>query len=190
MSLVACYPGAPVVSESAFDAGDSDYIADVIIGADDPAQALLSFRHDARRAELQAFAVQYVDNETAKANYYRDYARMVRLACRVAAWQLQLRQISMPQSRKAPAGKADARSIKENTDLVGYIDQHVRLMKAGSVFKAPCPFHDDKTPSFCVWPDGHWKCFGCQEGGDIFDFVMLWHKVDFKGALEILSGGS
>ena len=191
MSLTACYPGSPVVSApTAFDAGDVDYIADAILGSDDPRGKLDFFRHDARRADLKAFAAEYVDNETVVPAYHRDYARMVRLACRVAAWHLSPRQAATPQDHKAQVRKADARSIKENTDLVAYIDQHIRLVKAGAVFKAPCPFHDDRTPSFCVWPDGHWKCFGCQEGGDIFSFVMLWHKVDFKGALEILTGGS
>jgi DNA primase len=54
--------------------------------------------------------------------------------------------------------------------------------------KIHCPFHEDKTPSFHVYPgDGGWFCHGaCQKGGSIYDFAMLWWRVDFKRAKERL----
>jgi DNA primase len=80
--------------------------------------------------------------------------------------------------------------IKARLDVIGLISQYVpALQKAGRIYKAPCPFHNEKTPSFVVYPDsGIWKCFGaCAEGGDIFKFVMKHENVDFRTALHMLA---
>lgn len=80
--------------------------------------------------------------------------------------------------------------IKARIDLVTYIQSHVpSLKKSGRHFKACCPFHNEKTPSFVVNPQTQrWHCYGaCAEGGDLFTFYEKLNHVDFKEALKALA---
>ncbi len=78
--------------------------------------------------------------------------------------------------------------VKDRLDITEYIGRHVHLQKSGRYFKGLCPFHTEKTPSFFVFPDNQrWHCFGCGEGGDIFNFVMAYEGLDFRTALEELA---
>jgi len=77
--------------------------------------------------------------------------------------------------------------IKERLDLAEIVGRQVQLQKAGRNLKGLCPFHNEKTPSFFVFPDTQrWRCFGCGKGGDIFTFVMEYEGWDFRTALEEL----
>ena len=78
--------------------------------------------------------------------------------------------------------------VRQATDVVALIREFLPLKKAGSTFKALCPFHKEKTPSFTVNPERQiFKCFGCGEGGDVFSFIMKMENVDFPEALRILA---
>ncbi len=83
----------------------------------------------------------------------------------------------------------DIDDIKAKLDIVEVISSYVALHKAGRNYKAVCPFHSEKTPSFFVFPDRQsWHCFGsCATGGDLFTFVMKKNNVDFSQALQILA---
>ncbi len=79
--------------------------------------------------------------------------------------------------------------VKQKTDIIDVIGQYATLKKAGRTFKALCPFHSEKTPSFVVYPDeGTWHCFGaCSTGGDVFAFLMKKENIDFGEALRRLA---
>ena len=79
--------------------------------------------------------------------------------------------------------------LKDATDLEKVVSEYVPdLQRSGSSFKACCPFHDEKTPSFYVHPDrGFYHCFGCGAGGDVIKFIQEIEKVDFVMSLEMLA---
>ncbi len=78
--------------------------------------------------------------------------------------------------------------IKERLSIVDVISSYLTVEKAGKNYKAKCPFHNEKTPSFSVSPDkGIYYCFGCGAKGDIFSFVEHFEGINFLGALKILA---
>lgn len=78
--------------------------------------------------------------------------------------------------------------VKQKTDIIDIISQHVTLTKAGRTFRALCPFHSEKHPSFYVYPEQQsWHCFGCNTGGDAFSFIMKKQNIDFGEALKQLA---
>jgi DNA primase len=81
--------------------------------------------------------------------------------------------------------------VKSKIDIVDLVSETgVKLRHAGKNYTGFCPFHENKhTPAFVVWPEsGTWRCFGqCNEGGDIFKFIMKREGLDFKDALQKLA---
>ena len=78
--------------------------------------------------------------------------------------------------------------IQSSLDILDIVREKVKLRRAGRSYMGLCPFHNEKTPSFHVYPDTQsYYCFGCHNGGNIFSFVMKSEGLDFKQALELLA---
>ncbi|MDP7628793.1 MAG: DNA primase, partial [SAR202 cluster bacterium] len=82
-----------------------------------------------------------------------------------------------------------ADDVKSRLDVLDVVSGYVALQKSGRNYKAICPFHNEKTPSFVVNPERQsWRCFGaCATGGDVISFVMQWEKLDFGEAIRMLA---
>ncbi|MCA9397347.1 DNA primase [candidate division WWE3 bacterium] len=82
----------------------------------------------------------------------------------------------------------DVTRVKDATDLVQFFGEYTNLNKAGKNFKGTCPLHQEETPSFFLRPErGLWYCFGCQKGGDVFNFLMEKEHLTFGEALQLLA---
>lgn len=78
--------------------------------------------------------------------------------------------------------------IKSRLDIIDVVSQYVQVKRVGRNFKALCPFHSEKTPSFVISPEKQiCHCFGCNKGGDIFTFIQEVEGVEFTEALQILA---
>ena len=83
---------------------------------------------------------------------------------------------------------ASIESLKQTIDIVDVIGNYIELKKAGANYKANCPFHGEKTPSFVVSPAKQiYHCFGCGAGGDAIRFVMDFEKLNYPEAIEKLA---
>src|SRR5438034_7279856 len=79
-------------------------------------------------------------------------------------------------------------TIKAKIDVVEEIGLVVALQKSGKALKGLCPFHNERTPSFYVFAETQtWRCFGCNEGGDVFSFVQKQQGLDFRETLHYLA---
>jgi DNA primase len=89
----------------------------------------------------------------------------------------------------ASVSTVDAKEqIKRAVDIVDLIGDYAPLRREGRGYKAICPFHDDSRPSLQVNPERQsWKCWVCNVGGDIFDFIMKREGVEFREALSMLA---
>jgi DNA primase len=79
-----------------------------------------------------------------------------------------------------------AEGVKNTVDIIDVIPWYIPSLKqSGRTFRGCCPFHQEDTPSFVVFPDRQtWRCFGeCHTGGDVFTFVMKMEKLDFSQVL-------
>lgn len=83
----------------------------------------------------------------------------------------------------------DVELVKSKIDIVDFLSEYIQLKRAGRNFKALCPFHSEKTPSFIVSPERQsWHCFGaCSQGGDVISFLEKWENLEFVEALKILA---
>lgn len=81
-----------------------------------------------------------------------------------------------------------ADEIKAKLDIVDIVGEYLSLKAVGSNFRAVCPFHNEKTPSFMVSPDKQiWHCFGCGKGGDLISFIKEMEGLEFVEALKLLA---
>lgn len=91
----------------------------------------------------------------------------------------------------SPGGRikdSDVETVRERTDIVQLISEYVPLKKSGREFRGPCPFHQEKEPSFYVNPaKGVYFCFGCKASGGVFNFVMQLEGLNFTEAVERLA---
>lgn len=79
----------------------------------------------------------------------------------------------------------DVQRVKEASDIVNVVSNHVELKKAGTNYKGLCPFHQEKSPSFMVNPSLQiYKCFGCGRGGDVLSFIQEIDRLNFPEALK------
>ena len=82
----------------------------------------------------------------------------------------------------------DIERLRSTVSIVDVVGQFVSLRKVGRNWVGLCPFHAEKTPSFNVREEtGRYKCFGCDQSGDVFTFVQQHEHLDFVGAVEFLA---
>ena len=82
----------------------------------------------------------------------------------------------------------DVQRVRDASDIVRVVGEHLTLKPKGREFVGLCPFHDDKNPSMCVIPAKQiFHCFVCGSGGDVFTFVQKYHSMDFRESLEFLA---
>lgn len=102
-------------------------------------------------------------------------------------WERKFFPIPVARGKIKPMSR-EADLIKQKLNVTDFLRSYLRLVPAGKNFKALCPFHQEKTPSFIVSPDRQtWHCFGCGEGGDIIKFVMRYENFEFPEALRLLA---
>ncbi|WP_179472564.1 DNA primase [Mycolicibacterium vinylchloridicum] len=91
--------------------------------------------------------------------------------------------------RKGRISERDIAAIREQVRIEDVVGDYVQLRRAGAdSMKGLCPFHDEKSPSFHVRPNhGHFHCFGCGEGGDVYAFIQKIEHVSFVEAVEVLA---
>src|SRR3989338_2712860 len=78
--------------------------------------------------------------------------------------------------------------LRSRIDLVEVLNPYLKLHRSGSAFKALCPFHEEKSPSFVVQKgDSHYHCFGCGAHGDAIQFLMTHLRMSFMEAVESLA---
>ncbi len=78
--------------------------------------------------------------------------------------------------------------IREKLDITSFLSEYMTISKAGRNFRALCPFHNEKSPSFMISPERQvWHCFGCGKGGDIYTFLMDYEHIEFPEALRVLA---
>ncbi len=87
-----------------------------------------------------------------------------------------------------PNGNDDVQRVRDASDIVRVVGEHIELKARGREYLGICPFHDDKKPSMYVVPNKQiYHCFSCGAGGDIFTFVQDFHKMTFREALKFLA---
>lgn len=84
--------------------------------------------------------------------------------------------------------KESLERLKDKVDLVELVSGYLQMQRTGGSYKACCPFHNEKTPSFVIQKgENHYHCFGCGAHGDAISFMMMHLKMNFAEAVEVLA---
>jgi len=149
----------------------------------------LQLRREARYADEKVKNIKYglfgdilSDNVWALYSWWYGFARELKEAIKITEGR---------QPKVANDGKyvrVDVADLKSRSDIIAVIEAHgVELRKAGRNFIGLCPFHNEKTPSFTVYPgQSTYHCFGCGKGGDVISFLQEAEHTDFMGAVALL----
>jgi hypothetical protein len=160
-----------------FSAHDIDYL--VLHFSDEQLQ------HELKKARLDLNTAKSMGTESEQA-YYADYIEAVTMALEIVRSNRPVPAVSEAKNKNR---LADPQDIKGRLDIVDVIGHYLQLKKSGKYFTACCPFHEEKSPSFFVYPEQKtYHCYGCQKHGDIFSFIQEIEHTDFNGALQILEG--
>jgi DNA primase len=90
----------------------------------------------------------------------------------------------------AASDRIDLEAVRTNHPLPAVVGASLKLLRAGAEWKACCPFHNDRSPSFTIFDGGaRWHCFGCNLGGDVLDYLQRLHGVNLPEAAAMLDGG-
>lgn len=117
-----------------------------------------------------------------EALYWEDFKKTCELA-------LELKRLLNPRRTMPQTGSFSIQATKEKNDIVDVVGRYVKLRKSGKEYVGLCPFHSDKQPSFEVNPQKQlFYCFSCQAKGDVIKFIMDIERIDFKEAVNLLSG--
>jgi DNA primase len=79
-------------------------------------------------------------------------------------------------------------AIRARHPLAEVVGRDMKLQRWGDRYKGLCPFHDEKSPSFTIYPDQHFYCFGCGAHGSVIDYVRHTRRLSFKEAFKALGG--
>ena len=80
------------------------------------------------------------------------------------------------------SAQLDRAELRARTPLMPLVARHVDLKRVGRLFKGCCPFHAERTPSFTIYPDNHFHCFGCGAHGDPVEFVQRAERLNWPDA--------
>lgn len=173
----------PKSSRVLFDAADIDYLLSNL--------NLPQLRRELKTADVHRSVCRLYQDPAEY--YWTDYAGAIKLAINIARTESPRSKRDSgwkPRSKKDGARLPRASDVKARYDIVDVISQYVDLHKAGRNFKGLCPFHHDRDPSLTVYPDSQrWWCFSCNVGGDVINFTMQYHNLDFKESIRHLTEG-
>jgi len=114
-----------------------------------------------------------------------DAAKIAELEAKVAYFK---RLLSI--SSDGPSDWDRIVTLARETPILDIVGSDCRLRRSGKSYVAKCPLHEERTPSFHIYPDqGTFHCFGCGAHGDVITYTMLRNQLNFKGAVQMLAGG-
>ena len=130
-----------------------------------------------------------LSDEFARAFWKEAYAYLAGGFNEIIRQLKRLRRLEALMADPERASNFEAKLQKaKNTPIIELYD-YEGIRRAGRNLIARCPLHADKSPSFYIYDNNSWYCFGCNRGGDSIDFVRAVHNVSFSKALDLLTGG-